>query len=46
MEFLNNAIKFINNQEAFIKIGFYVGASYFIIFIGYLVGQFMAKITG
>ncbi|SCC67234.1 hypothetical protein [Bacillus mycoides] len=46
MRLLDNLTQYISNQETFIKIGFYTGAGLLIVFIGYLVGQFSARIIG
>ncbi|WP_215598556.1 hypothetical protein [Bacillus mycoides] len=44
MRLLDNLIQYVSNQETFIRIGFYTGAGLLIAFIGYLVGQFLARI--
>jgi hypothetical protein len=46
MKVLDLIIDFVNRQDTFIRIGFYVGASFIILLAGYLVGGFIARITG
>jgi len=45
MNFLNSLIEFFKKQDTFIKIGFLVGAGFLILFAGYVVGGFVARIT-
>jgi hypothetical protein len=46
MKVLDLIIDFVNSQDTFIRIGFYVGASFIILLSGYLAGGFIARITG
>jgi hypothetical protein len=46
MKVLDSIIDFVKKQDTFIRIGFYVGASFLIVLAGYWVGGFIARITG
>lgn len=46
MNYLEKLTDFINKQDPFIKIAFYVGAGFIILLAGYYVGAFIARIAG
>jgi hypothetical protein len=43
---LQKVLDFVAKQDTFIRIGFYVGASFIILLMGYLVGGFIGRMTG